>query len=250
MSQDHAVVFGGTKGLGKVIAEGFAARGFATTVVSRSKVPDAPNAARHVTGDLEKVQSEADALSLASEIVRGQHALRYVAFCQRYRGTGDTWTGELQVGPTATRLLLDALTSHFAAAEGRDRAVGIVSSVYAESVGASQPVSYHVAKAAMNALVRYYAGTLGKKGVRINAIMPLTYIKAENRAAYEANQPLADLYGAFVPLGRMGRVEESANAIDFLCSDKASFITGQCVHVDGGVSTLWGETIARSLTEL
>jgi NAD(P)-dependent dehydrogenase (short-subunit alcohol dehydrogenase family) len=244
MSQGHAVIVGGTKGLGKVITANFAARGLATTVVSRSKPADGAGP-RHVSADLETL---VDAGPIVAEILAGQGPLRYIAFCQRYRGTGDNWTGELQVGPTATRLLLDAFASHFAA-EG-DRAVAIVSSVYAEFVGSSQQVGYHVAKAALNQLVRYYAGFLGGKGVRINAIMPLTYVKAENQAVYEANQPLTDLYRGFVPLGRMGRAEESADAVDFVCSEKASFITGQCLYVDGGVSTLWPETVARYLTKL
>jgi len=247
MSQGHAVIVGGTKGLGKVITANFAARGLVTTVVSRAKPADSP-VPRHVSADLETLVSVGDADRTATQILTGQGPLRYVAFCQRYRGTGDGWSGELQVGPTATRLLLDAFAPHFAA-DG-DRAVAVLSSVYAEFVGASQHVGYHVAKAALNQLVRHYAGSLGRKGVRVNAIMPLTYLKAENEALYEANQPLRNLYREFVPLGRMGRAEESADAVDFLCSEKASFITGQCLYVDGGVSTLWAETVARDLTKL
>lgn len=247
MSRGHAVIIGGTKGLGKVITAKLAERDLMTTVVSRWK-PTESAGPRHVSVDLETLVDAGDAGRIVADILAGQSPLRYVAFCQRYRGTGDSWSGELQVGPTATRLLLDAFGPHFAA-DG-DRAVAVVSSVYAEFVGASQPVGYHVAKAALNQLVRYYAGSLGRQGVRINAIMPLTYLKAENQASYEANQPLADLYGRLVPLGRMGRAEDSADAVDFLCSEKASFITGQCLYVDGGVSTLWAETVARDLTKL
>lgn len=247
MRPQHAVVVGGTKGLGKVITASFAARGFATTVISRSR-PECDAGPRHVSADLETLITAADAERVVAETLARQSPLRYVAFCQRYRGTGDSWSGELQVGPTATRLLLDAFAPHFT--ESEDCAVAVVSSVYAEFVGASQPVGYHVAKAALNQLVRHYAGALGAKGVRVNAIMPLTYVKAENRAFYEGNDALTSLYRELVPLGRLGRVEESADAVDFLCSEKASFITGQCLYVDGGVSTRWGETIARDLAKL
>ncbi len=97
-------------------------------------------------------------------------------------------------------------------------------------------------------MVRYYAWSLGPRGIRTNAIMPLSYIKNESRAFYDGDVARKAVYAEFVPLGRMGEASENANAIDFLCSDKASFINGQCLFVDGGVSSVWGEEIARKIS--
>jgi NAD(P)-dependent dehydrogenase (short-subunit alcohol dehydrogenase family) len=80
--------------------------------------------------------------------------------------------------------------------------------------------------------------------------MPLTYLKEESRNYYLSNEPLMRLYQQFVPIGTIGRVEDSANLLEFLCSEKASFINGQAIFVDGGVSVIWPEEIAKSMAQL
>lgn len=244
MSPGHAVVVGGTRGLGRVVVERFLARGFDVTAISRTPSSGA-SAARHVAADLETLQS-ADAT--VARVLQSGGPVRYLVFCQRYRGTGDPWQGEIQVGLNASRLLIEGFAAHFC--DAGDRAIGIVSSVYAGFVGSSQPVGYHVVKAGLNQMVRYYAWELGRRGIRANAVMPLTYIKPESRAFYESKPDLQDLYDRFVPLRRLGEADDSANLLDFLCSKKASFINGQSIFVDGGVSVVWPEELARNLTGL
>jgi NAD(P)-dependent dehydrogenase (short-subunit alcohol dehydrogenase family) len=242
----HAVVIGGTRGLGQAVAARFLARGCDVTIVSRQKPPAelAPKC-RHVTADLEALTDGAD---LAAAIAAQGGPVRYLVFCQRYRGQRDPWQGEWQVGLTATKLLTESLAPHFAA-DG-DRAIAVASSVYAEFVGGSQPASYHVVKAGLNQLVRYYAWTLGRNGIRVNAIMPLTYLKPESQARYLNDQNLLDMYERLVPLRRLGTVEESASVLEFLCSEKASFVNGQCIFVDGGASVIWPEEVAQSLAKI
>jgi NAD(P)-dependent dehydrogenase (short-subunit alcohol dehydrogenase family) len=235
----HVLVVGGSKGLGRVIANRFVARNHKVTVLSRSRVESADLG--HIATDLESLTSADQVVAQALKI---GGPLRYLIFCQRYRGKGDPWQGEIQVGLTATKLLIEGFADHFVG-EG-DRAIGVISSVYADFVGGSQPAGYHMVKAGLNQLVRYYAWEMGRKGVRANAIMPLTFMKPESRDVYMANQRLQQAYDQFVPLRRMGDAEDSANLIDFLNSDKAAFINGQCIFVDGGVSVIWPEELARS----
>jgi NAD(P)-dependent dehydrogenase (short-subunit alcohol dehydrogenase family) len=244
---DHVMIVGGTRGLGRVVTERFVRSGATVTVVSRHPLQfaAAEQRVRHVAADLEKSGCASDILAQAR---LDSDPIRYLLFCQRYRGTGDVWTGELQVSLTATKEIIDALSDHFCT-DG-DRAIGVVSSVYAEFAGGSQPAGYHVAKAGLNALVRYYARTLGPKGIRINAVMPLTYMKPESENFYLGNTRLLDLYKKFVPLGRLGRAGDSADALEFLCCPKSAFISGQCIFVDGGVSVVWQEALARDLAKL
>jgi NAD(P)-dependent dehydrogenase (short-subunit alcohol dehydrogenase family) len=107
-----------------------------------------------------------------------------------------------------------------------------------------------VVKAGLNEMVRYYASTLGRRGIRVNAIMPLTYMKDESRQFYENNTSLMDMYERLVPLRRMGQAEDSANALNFLCSEQASFINGQSLLIDGGVSVVWPEEVAKNFAGL
>lgn len=237
----HVVVVGGSRGLGKVVAERFDALEFAVTVIARTR-PAEQTRLNFVSADLETMSSSAE---VVEEAVRLGGKIRYLIFCQRYRGAGDPWQGELQVTLTATRLLMNGFADQFCA-DG-DRAIAVVSSVYAEFVGSSQPESYHVAKAGLNQLVKFNAAVMGRRGIRVNSIMPLTYLKAESKEFYLANDALMKLYRDFVPIGTIGRAEDSANLLEFLCSPKASFINGQAIYVDGGVSVVWPEELARTL---
>jgi NAD(P)-dependent dehydrogenase (short-subunit alcohol dehydrogenase family) len=246
-SKGHVVVVGGTKGLGREVSIRFARQGYAVTIISRSPPAtdmQSPNV-KHVVADLEAMTASE---TVVQEVLRCSGDIRYLIFCQRYRGSGDAWYGEIQVSLTATRLLINGFADHFCT-DG-DRAIGVVSSVYAEFIGGSQPDSYHVAKAGLNQLVKYNARVLGRKNIRINAIMPLTYLKAESRDYYLNNDALMSLYQDFVPLGRIGRAEDSVNLLEFLCDEKASFINGQLIFVDGGVSVIWPEELAKSMAAL
>jgi NAD(P)-dependent dehydrogenase (short-subunit alcohol dehydrogenase family) len=243
----HAVVVGGTSGLGRVVVERFLARGCVVSVVSRKRPADFPDQGdlQHFPADLERSEGLAE---LCSRIAETGGPIRYLVLSQRFRGQGDPWAGEIQVGLTASRDLIEGFSGHFA--DGADCGIGVVSSVYAEFVGSSQPVGYHVVKGGLNAMVRHYAATLGRRDIRVNAIMPLTYLKRESRAFYEQNDKLMDTYRRLVPLGRLGTAEVSADALDFLCSERASFINGQSLFLDGGVSTVWQEEVAKSFAGL
>jgi NAD(P)-dependent dehydrogenase (short-subunit alcohol dehydrogenase family) len=247
MSGQHAVVVGGTRGLGRIIVENFRTRGCSVSVVSRRKPAefvDGPHL-RHFVADLEKPDSLA---GLSAQIRDAFGPISYLVLSQRFRGKGDPWAGEIQVGLTASRDLVEGFAPHFT--DAGDRAIGVVSSAYAEFVGSSQPVGYHIVKSGLNAMVRYYAATLGRKGIRVNAIMPLTHLKPESRTFYENNQELMEVYRRLIPLGRLGTAEESANAMDFLCSERASFINGQSLFLDGGVSVVWQEDVAKTFAGL
>ena len=247
MTAQHAVVVGGSRGLGRIVVERLLARGCSVSVVSRQRPADFPEQAhlRHFAADLENAASYA---GLWTKIHDAGGPISYLVLSQRFRGTGDPWVGEIQVGLTASRDLIEGFSGHFA--ETGDRAVGVVSSVYAEYVGNSQPVGYHTVKGGLNAMVRHYAATLGRRGIRVNAVMPLTYLKPESRSFYESNEKLMDVYRRLVPLGRLGTAGETADALDFLCSERSSFINGQCLFLDGGVSVVWQEEVAKSFSGL
>lgn len=99
-------------------------------------------------------------------------------------------------------------------------------------------------------MVRYYAVTLGPRRIRVNSVSPGTVLKDESKDFYLKNEQLYNLYKGIIPLGRMGTAEEVANVVAFLCSSKASFITGQNIVVDGGLSLIWQETLARKVASL
>lgn len=105
-----------------------------------------------------------------------------------------------------------------------------MSSVWGD-VGASCEVDYSTAKAAIIGLTRALAKEVGYSGVRVNCIAP-GIIDTDMNAELSAAE-VADIVDS-VPLERLGRPEDVAQAAFFLASDSAGYITGQTLSVDGG----------------
>ena len=141
---------------------------------------------------------------------------------------------------SAVRLIREALP--FLTASGNGRIINI-SSLIAHQPGKNFP-HYAPAKAALNNLTKYLAGTLGNSNITVNAICPsnidrITNVKdrakrdgisiedAERKIHEEENKS---------PLGRVGSLEDVANLVAYLASDKAVFMTGHIYNVDGGIT--------------
>jgi len=94
---------------------------------------------------------------------------------------------------------------------------------------------YGMTKAAMNQLTRNLAVEWAKDGIRVNAVVPW-YTETPLAKAVLENKEYLQQVLARTPLKRIARPEEVANAVAFLCMPASSYITGQCLPVDGGFS--------------
>lgn len=102
--------------------------------------------------------------------------------------------------------------------------------------GGRNYLAYDVAKGALIQLTRQVATDYGPYNIRVNAVCPARII-TESKVKFLENNPVEVRRQKCVyPLGRPGRTEECANAILFLASDESSFITGQTLVVDGGLT--------------
>ena len=93
-------------------------------------------------------------------------------------------------------------------------------------------VAYGTSKAAIIQLTKQQAAELGEYGIRVNCVAPGP-VKTKLAMAVHT-QDIIDAYHDAIPLNRYGSEYEIANAIYFLASEKASYITGQILAVDGG----------------
>ena len=91
------------------------------------------------------------------------------------------------------------------------------------------------AKAAVETMVRYAAAELGALGIRVNAVSGGP-IETDALRAFTNYEEVRDITAKLSPLGRMGQPQDLAGACLFLCSDKASWITGHTMLIDGGTT--------------
>jgi NAD(P)-dependent dehydrogenase (short-subunit alcohol dehydrogenase family) len=245
LKRGHVLIVGGTHGTGRAVVRRFAEDGHRVSVLGRRRPPEVDLSGSEIffcLTDLADSESRQDAIN---QCVRHFGPFRHVVFCQRYRGQGNTWDGELQVSLTATDEIIRLAAQRI---DGTvDHSIAIISSMASRLVYEEQPVSYHAVKAALNQLVRFYAVHLGPQRIRLNAVLPATVLKEESNPFYTENAQLCERYKEITPLRRMGTSDDIANLIWFLSSAEASFITGQEIGVDGGVSLVGHTSLAAKL---
>jgi NAD(P)-dependent dehydrogenase (short-subunit alcohol dehydrogenase family) len=118
------------------------------------------------------------------------------------------------------------------------RGAFVFNSSAASMVAEDVRLGYGVSKAALNALTRFIASKYGRNGIRANAILPFVIGGDVGAVASSINC-----------LGRSGTAEEIGEAVVFLCSDRSSIITGEVIHLDGGLfnRAAWPSVAARRI---
>jgi 3-oxoacyl-[acyl-carrier protein] reductase len=232
-----SLIVGGTKGIGSVITEQLKDRG--DQVFTASRRDNETN--NHFSFD---ISSSDDVKKVASSFSSKLNQINYLVFSHRYRGEDPTQ--EFQITIDGVTKLINAFQGSWSS----ESSIVILGSNASRFILDEQSVTYHSSRAALEGMVRYYAVTLGPYGVRCNCIMPTTIIKPENQDFFTENNNVRKMIENITPMRRMGKAEDVANLVEFLCSEKSSFITGQSFFVDGGVSLVGQESLARKLTNL
>ena len=230
--QPISVIFGGMHGSPRNIAKTFHDDGHKVVVVDKREKPDddAPPFYDHaIAADLMDAKSLPGVASRISSLFG---RVTNLVFGLRYRGPAETaWDGEIALGLTLPRIMIDALVPSFT----KGGAIVFMTSTAARFVAPSISLAYQCAKAATDQMTRYYAFHLGAKGIRVNAIAPGYIVKDESMAFFTRDRDKAARIVKDQPLGRVGRAQELATVTRFLCSEDASFVTGQIIDVDGGI---------------
>jgi meso-butanediol dehydrogenase/(S,S)-butanediol dehydrogenase/diacetyl reductase len=240
-----AVVVGGGSGIGAATARRLAAEGAMVRVAdvnlsaARETVAGIPAAAACYVDVTDRQSVE----SMVRSVMAADTNVDVLVNCVGLPLAGtaadtpaDVWDRVLSVNLTGTFNTCRALLPHMMA-----RGVGAIVNVASDAalVGMRGQAAYCAAKAGVVQLSRAAALDAASRGVRVNCVCPCFTDTPLVRAWIEsAADPAAALHEAMTaqPIGRMGRPEEIAAAIAFLCSDEANFITGAVLPVDGGVT--------------
>jgi len=159
---------------------------------------------------------------------------------ERFESRRTLWHKALDINVVSAAVLTGKVVPHLR----RGSSVVYVASV---SGTASQPgrIVYNVTKAALLMLAKAGAQELAPKGIRVNAVSP-GWTWSRNIERRYGSRERADAFAAgFQPLGRMADPAEIADAVRFIVSDRAAFITGTELAVDGGYGALGPEGLGQ-----
>lgn len=242
--QRVALVTGASRGIGAATALALGAAGHAVAVGYRSGADEAGE----VVDALRAAGMEAccavgldvtDADSVDAAVAEVEQSLGRVTIAVNNAGvTADGLF--MRMGSDRWRAVLDAnldgafhVTRRVVPGMVRERWGRIVSvSSVSGLMGSAGQANYAAAKAGLVGLTRSLARELGSRQITANVVAPGP-IATEMLAA--AGETRADELAALVPVGRLGRPEEVAAAVTYLCSDAAAYVTGAILPVDGGL---------------
>lgn len=235
------VVTGGLGALGKAIALRFAVEGAQVAVCFRGDIHrfkegfSAPPEGLHpFSMDIQDVENIKSTLSAITEILGPIDILINCAGITHnapfVMTDNDEWTEILDVNIGGVQRVSSAIAPAMMAR--RKGSIVNISSVIGKTMGRGS-AAYAASKAAINRFSEVAAEELGRKGVRVNVVAPGFL---EGGMANQMVKQAVDHALERTPMKRKGKLSEVVEAVLFLASDRASYITGQILHVDGGAS--------------
>ncbi len=243
----RAFVTGASRGLGLAIAEALASAG-AHVILGGRRLPElllagdnlraAGHAASQVVIDVADTASVDAAIRAAESDIGPIDILVNNAGIQR-RAPLESFTDADWDELMATNLDGVFKVSRAAVKGMIERRRGVIINVSSvQSVLARPSIApYAASKGAITMLTKSMAGEWGQHKVRVNAVAP-GYFKTELNSALVGDPKFSEWLTARTPMRRWGEVHELAGAVVFLASDAASFVTGQTLLVDGGITSV------------
>ena len=245
-----AMVAGGSGGIGVRLCEAFAAVGAKVAIVGRREdgLREAREAVERVRGEAlvatGDMSVEVDADRVVDETIAAFGRLD--ALVNAIGGGAGTALYPAEQYPEAewdrivdlnlrTQFLASKAAARAMIASGRGGRILNISSVRGQ-LGIDNGFSAYVAaKGAMNALTRQHATEWAKHGITVNAISP-TFVRTPQVEDLLADEAFVERLLARIPLHRIAETDDLVGAVLFFCSDASSFVTGQVLTMDGGLT--------------
>ena len=241
----HALITGGTRGIGLAIAEGFLESGASVTICGRKE--------EGVEAALESLsQYEGALLGIAAHVGKPADVERLLTTASERFGSVNVLVNNAGTNPYAgpiiesedwawdktmdVNLRAPYVLSREVARGMIEAGAGAIINMASIAGLTASPLQaiYSVSKAGLIMLTKVMASELGRQGVRVNCICP-GLIKTQLSEALWSNTELEKSITDQKALGRIGTVDELAGAAIYLASDASSFTTGAVLQVDGGM---------------
>ena len=247
LSDRVAIITGGSRGIGRSIAIGLARRGAHVVIASRKL-----DACEQLASEIQKDGGSASAFACNGSDVESIEAL--IKNTSATRGRLDILINNAAVNPwfgpvidldisayqkTTDVNIRGTLFAAIAAARIM-KETGGGSIVNTGSINARQPVVgqaiYSITKGAVETMTRSLAKEWAPHGIRVNALLPGVTKTDALGDLFKHSDELPRAMKATIPLARHANPDEMAGAAIFLASDAASYVTGECIVVDGGLT--------------
>lgn len=232
-----AIVTGGCRGIGLAAAEIFLEQGWRVAIVDRdteelhaacAKLENVLAVEADISDPDDVERAVAEVVALFGRVDALVNNAGVALFARAGRTSFQEWREVMATNLDGVFLCTQAAIPELAKTKGAIVNIASISGLRASTLR----VAYGTSKAAVIHLTKQFSAELGELGIRVNCVAPGP-VRTKLAMAVHAPEIISAYYDA-IPLNRYGEPREIAEAIVFLCSDKASFVTGQTLAVDGG----------------
>ena len=230
----HILIIGGTRGLGNAIAKILNNGENLISLVGRTRHLVTIQNDDNVHLIIKDINKDNNAVkSITKQAYDKYGPINHLILCQRLRDKDNSFDLEIDLAIKFNKSLVDEMNNYWT--YDQNNSILFCGSILGKYISNTQDIAYHLSKAAMEQMTRYYAVQLGPKGIRVNNICPYIFIKEETAEYFLQNNKYQALINS-TPLRKLQHAKEIAELVEFLCSKKASIITGQNLILDGGYS--------------